>query len=79
MHIFKLFCRENSTQDEKVHFIKGNELRVTQIELLSLYIFTSLLLVTLKFAKSFPYLTGMLSVRYNTMVVSNNYTPKILV
>ena len=35
----RLFNREKSTQDEKVCFIKGNELKVTQIELFSFFIF----------------------------------------
>ena len=34
MHHFKSFRRVKSTQDEKVHFIKGNELKLTQIQLI---------------------------------------------
>ena len=32
MHFFKPFSRAKSTEDEKVHFIKGNELKVNQVE-----------------------------------------------
>ena len=34
-HYFKLFNRVQSTQDEKARFIKGNELKLTQVELFS--------------------------------------------
>ena len=37
MHHFKSFSRIKSTQDEKVHSIKGNELKLTQFELLSFF------------------------------------------
>ena len=37
MHFLKSFNREKSTQDEKVHFIKGNELKLTQVELSSFF------------------------------------------
>ena len=40
-HLLKSFSRENLTQDEKAHFIKGNELKVNQFELLSFFIFKS--------------------------------------
>ena len=33
MHIFKSFSRTKSTQDEKVRFIKVNELKLTHVEL----------------------------------------------
>ena len=36
---FKSFSRVKSTQDEKMRFIKGKELKVTQIELLLFFIF----------------------------------------
>ena len=42
VHHFKLFSRVKSTQDEKVCFIKGNGIKVTQVKLLSLYIFISI-------------------------------------
>ena len=32
-HYFKLFNQVKSTQDEKERFIKGNELKLTQVEL----------------------------------------------
>ena len=35
MHYFKSFNRVQSTQDEKARFIKGNELKLTQVELFS--------------------------------------------
>ena len=38
---FKSFSRVKSTLDEKVRFIKWNELKVTQVELLSVFIFKS--------------------------------------
>ena len=38
VYYFKLFSRENSTQDQKVRFIKGNQLKITQVELLSSFI-----------------------------------------
>ena len=44
MHFFKWFSRQKSTEDEKVRFIKGNELKVTQVELLSFFIFKSVAL-----------------------------------
>ena len=34
-HHFKSFSRVKSTQDGKVRFIKRNELKITQVELLS--------------------------------------------
>ena len=34
VHIFKSFGQEKSTQDEKVRYIKENELKVTQLELI---------------------------------------------
>ena len=34
MHYFKSFSLVKSTQDEKACFIKGNELKLTQVELL---------------------------------------------
>ena len=39
MHHFKLFNQVKSTQDEKGRFIKGNELKLTQAELLSFFFF----------------------------------------
>ena len=41
MHFFKPFRPEKSIQSEKVRFIKGNELRLTQVELFSVFIFKS--------------------------------------
>ena len=41
MNFFKSFSREKSTQDEIVYFIKENELKVTQVELLLFFIFKS--------------------------------------
>ena len=38
MHFLKTFSREKSTQDEKLRFSKENELKVTQVELLSFFI-----------------------------------------
>ena len=38
-HYFKLFNRVQSTQDEKARFIKGNELKLTQVELFSFLFF----------------------------------------
>ena len=37
VHHFKSFSRIQSTQDEKARFIKGNELKLTQLELLSFF------------------------------------------
>ena len=42
-HYFKLFNRVQSTQDEKERFVKGNELKVTQVELFSFFNFKSAL------------------------------------
>ena len=39
VHCFSLFSRVKSTQDETVSFIKGNELKLTQVELLSFLFF----------------------------------------
>ena len=39
MHHIKSFTRVKSTQNEKVRFIKGNESKLTQVELLSFYFF----------------------------------------
>ena len=36
---FKLLSREKSIQDEKVRFIKGNELKLTQVELFLFFFF----------------------------------------
>ena len=41
MYVFKSFVREKSTQDEKMCFIKGNELKLTQVRLLSFFIIKS--------------------------------------
>ena len=35
MHHFKSFSRVKSTQDEKLRFIKGYELKINQADLLS--------------------------------------------
>ena len=40
VHYFKSFIREKSTQDKNVRFIKGNELKLTQVELLSFFFFS---------------------------------------
>ena len=37
MHHFKSFSRIKSTQDEKVRFVKGNELILSHSELISLF------------------------------------------
>ena len=37
VHYFKTLSRVELTQDENVHFIKGNELILTQIELFSFF------------------------------------------
>ena len=39
LQFLKLFSRKKSDQDEKVLFIKGNELTVTQVELISFFFF----------------------------------------
>ena len=41
VHYFKSFSRVKSTQDEKVHFIHKNELKLAQIELFSFFYFKS--------------------------------------
>ena len=41
MHYFKSFGRVKSTQDEKVRFENGNELKLIQVELLSFFHFKS--------------------------------------
>ena len=41
MHYFKLFIRVKSTQDEKMRFFLGNQLKLTQVELLSFFYFKS--------------------------------------
>ena len=43
MQYFKSFSREKSTQDEKGCLIKGNDLKVAQVELLSFFIFKGLI------------------------------------
>ena len=42
MHFLKSFNREKSTQEEKVRFMKGNELKLNQVELLSFFNFKSM-------------------------------------
>ena len=39
---FKLFSRVKSTQDEKVHFIKGIELKLIEMELLLFFYFKNI-------------------------------------
>ena len=39
VHYFKSFNREQSTQDKKARFIKGNELKLSQAELFSFFFF----------------------------------------
>ena len=52
MHLFKSLSREKSTQDEKMRFIKGNESKLTQIEIISFFIFKSVFkLINNKFYK----------------------------
>ena len=41
MHHFESFNRVKSTQDEKVSFIKGNDLKFTHVDLFSFFIFKS--------------------------------------
>ena len=41
VHIFKTCSREKSSEDERVRFVKRNELKVTQVEILSFFIFMS--------------------------------------
>ena len=41
MYHFKSLSRLKSTQDEKVRFIKGNVLKITQVELLPFFTFKS--------------------------------------
>ena len=41
MHYFKSLSQEKSTQNEKLCFIIENELQLTEIELLSFFIFKS--------------------------------------
>ena len=48
VHYFKSFNRVQSTQDEKEHFIKGNELKLTHIELFSFLFFKRVLAYMLK-------------------------------
>ena len=47
MHLFKSFSRVKPTQDNKVRFIKGIELNLTQVELFSFFIFKSVEINTL--------------------------------
>ena len=42
--IFKSFSRVKSIQDQKVHLIEENELKLTQVELLSCFYFKSVYL-----------------------------------
>ena len=42
MHFLKWLSREKTTQDQKVHFIKGNELSLTQVNLHSFIIFKNI-------------------------------------
>ena len=37
MHHFKLLNQVNSTENEEVRFIKGNELKFTRVELFSFF------------------------------------------
>ena len=39
VHPFNSFSRAKSTENEMVRFIQGNELRLTQVELLSFFYF----------------------------------------
>ena len=39
MHHFKLFIRIKTTQEEKMRFIKGNKLKLTEVELLPFFFF----------------------------------------
>ena len=39
MHYFKSLSREKLTQDDKLRFMKWNELKLTQFELLSTFYF----------------------------------------
>ena len=50
VHCFKSFNRVKSTQDEKARFIKGNKLKLTQVELFSFLFFKR---VTHKLKQSF--------------------------
>ena len=41
MYFWKSLSRETSAQDEKVRLVTGNDLKITQVELLSFLIFKS--------------------------------------
>ena len=43
MHYFKLLSREKLTQDEMVYFIKGNELKLIRVELMSFCTFENVI------------------------------------
>ena len=45
VHYFKSFNRVQSSQDEKARFIKGNELKLTQVELFSFLFFKRVIVV----------------------------------
>ena len=42
MHLLKPLIREKPTHDDKVCFIKGNELKLIQVALLLFFIFKSI-------------------------------------
>ena len=48
MNCFKSFSEVKSTQEERVRFIKGNDLKETQIELLSFFVFELIPLIKLQ-------------------------------
>ena len=48
-YIFKLLSQEKSTHEEKVRFIKRNELKVTQFEILPIFIFKRIMCPYLPF------------------------------
>ena len=39
MHFFKSLSREKLNEDEEMHFIEGNELKLTQVQLFSVFVF----------------------------------------
>ena len=69
-----MFSQEKLTQDEKVRFVKGDDLKVTQVELLSFFIFKS----ANKYAFIYPFIFSKCLICIHRICFSTNYFITIL-
>ena len=69
---FKSLCREKLTEDENVRFIKGNKLKLAQVELLSFLIFKSVHLLSIKILVKLPHFAKFRPHAFNVCQTEGN-------